>query len=204
MTLTNQMGMNATESVRTDIRPGANVTLPNGVVLSEDAQILLDKSIAAVPLGVPAAEQLEIKNQAFRYRWVNRSGAGGSLYAKRKTQGFVLASTADVNPLSVDITNDSGEIRMGDLVLMKIPVQRHQQAMKAAMTKALFLQRDKKYLTNSQGDTPSSNVRSDDVAVGHSVAESEARASEGKYLTNFNPTESELEGKMGKDRAKGR
>lgn len=204
MTMTNQMGMAATETVHTDIRPGANIQLPNGMMLSEDAQILLDKSIVAVPLGVPAAEQLEIKNNSFRYRWVNRSGTGGSLYAKRKTQGFTLATTADVTPLAVDITNDGGEIRMGDLILMKIPVQRYQQAMKAVMTKALILQRDKKYLTNAAGETPSSSVMSDDNAVVHSASEINKTTGDGKYMRTFEPTEADLEGKMGKDKAKGR
>jgi hypothetical protein len=204
MTLTNQTGISATELVRTDIRPGANVRLPNGMVLSEDAQILLNKSIIAKPLGLPAAETLEIKDSNYRYRWVNRSGAGGSLFARRKAQGFTLATTKEVNPLSVDLTNDTGEIRLGDLVLMKITVGQYQAAMKATMTKALILQRDKKYITNSKGDTPSSDIHSDDAAQVHSASEINKQAGDGKYMQTFEPSESVLEEKMGKDITKGR
>jgi hypothetical protein len=205
MTMTNQTGISATETVRTDIRIGGNIRLPNGQLLSEDAQILLDKSIVAKPLGIAPNEAIEIKNTSYRYRWVNRFGQNGAMFAKRKSQGFTLATTADVQPKSVEITNDNGEIRLGDLVMMKIPVERYQQAMKANMERALILQRDKrtlsKYLTNEAGEMPSTNVFSDDKVVSHNAASETKVSGPGKYVTNFVPTDAELDAKMGPEKS---
>lgn len=195
MTLTNQTGMTATETIHQDIRPG-NRTLPNGQVLSEDAQILLDKSIIAKPLGIPAQEEIRIKNHNFRYRWVNRLGQGGSWYMRMKMAGWTHASLDDVDPMSVELTEDSGEIRMFDTILMKIPIQKYQSAMKHNMQKALILQRDKKYLTGQGDRLPSTDVMSDEAVTTHSVASSE----DPRYVRSFEPSGEELDAKMGKEK----
>lgn len=203
MTMTTQDAIAATENIKEDILPG-NKMLPNGQILSEDAQILLDKSIIAKPLGVMPSESINVRNPSFQYRWVNRLGANGSLYAKRRAQGWVPATPADAEPYSVEITSDNGEIRYGDSILMKIPRERYQQAMKGNMVRALQLQRDKKYLTNLRGDrAPSTDVFSDDSAVAHSVRESEASNAKG-YVKTFEVSNEVLDSKMGPDKHAGR
>lgn len=201
MALTTQTGIDATEkNIYQDFRPGSNKVLPNGQVLSEDAQILMDKSIVAKPLGVPAAEQIRIKNNSFRYRWVNRSGASGSWFMRQKAVGWQLATMEDVDPMSVELTNDNGEIRMFDTVLMKIPVERYQAAMKYNTLKALNLQRDKRFLTSKDGETPSTSVFSDEAVVSHSASEIDKSDGAGKYIKTFEPTEAELNAKMGTEK----
>ena len=197
MTLTTGMGIAATEKIANDIRPG-NRTLPNGQVLSEEAQILLDKSIVAAPLGVPALEEIRIKNFGYRYRWVNRLGQGGSWYMQMKMRGFTLATIDDADPMSVELTTDNGEIRMHDVVLMKIPVEKYQAAIKYNTLRALALQRDKKYLANEK--LPSTDPNSDDTAVVHSIADTDRVTANGQYVKTFVPSEEELDSKMGKEK----
>jgi hypothetical protein len=196
MALTTQTGIDATENrIFSDVRPGSNKVLPNGQVLSEDAQILMDKSIIAKPLGVPAAEGIKIKNMAFKYRWVARLSSGGSMYARRKAQGWTDATIEDAEPNSVELTNDGGRLLYGDLILMKIPLQRYQEAMKYTMQRGLQLQRDTQYLTNSKGETPSVDVRADENIVRH-------KPEQNKQIQTFTPSQAELDAKMGPDRHK--
>ena len=205
MTLTTQTGIEAAENVQTDlgVKTG-NVRLPNGQVISEDAQLLFDKSICAKPLGTPAQEQIRIKNSSYQYRWVNRgTDVASPLYAKRKAQGWTLATLSDAEPMSVEITADSGEIRMFDVVLMKIPIEKYQAAMKYNMMQALRLQRDKRFLTGVDGEAPpSTDVFSDDKAVVHAASELDKSDGTGKYIKTFEVSESELDAKMGKDTIK--
>lgn len=202
MTMTIQTGLDATEkNVHQDIRIGGNKVLPNGQVLSEDAQILMDKSIVAKPLGTPTAEQIKIRNSSFRYRWVNRDGGGGILYARAKAKGFTLATADDAEPLSVEITNDNGEIRMFDVILMKIPVEKYQQAMKHQMLSALRLQKSKQFITGENGELPSTSVFSDERVETHKAGEIDRSDGSGKYIKTFEPTEAELNAKMGPEKS---
>lgn len=202
MTLTNQTGMNATETVHQDHRPG-NRVLPNGQVVSEEMAILLDKSIVAKPLTRPAQEEIRIKNFGFKYRWVNRLGQGGSWYMRQKMSGWTNATLEDVDPMSVELTTDgTGEIRMFDTVLMKLPLGNWQSAIKNNMVKALRLQNDKRYLTGQGDKLPSTDVFSDDKVAVHTVASETDRAvSGGQYVKSFEVSPEELDSKMGKDKA---
>jgi hypothetical protein len=200
MTLTTQTGISATETIHTDVRPG-NVRLPNGQIVSEELSILLDKSIVAKPLGIPAQEQIRIKNHAYRYRWVNRLGQGGSWYMRMKMAGWQNATLDDADPMSVELTTDNGEIRMFDTILMKIPLEKWQGAIKYNTQRALQLQRDKRYIANEK--MPSQDVMSDEIAQVASVsaaAEADNRSAGGQYIKSFTPTEEELDAKMGKDK----
>lgn len=90
---------------------------------------------------VPEVCSIRIKNTEYRYRWVNRDGQGGRIYTQRRAQGFTNATNSDVEILGGDATTKDGEIRAGDLILMKIQANLYDAAMKWNMEKALSLSR---------------------------------------------------------------
>ena len=124
------------ENVVTDVN--ANVPLPVEASrsISPDTAILFNKSIVARPLMTPEVCAIKVKNTDYRYRWVNRDGQGGRIYMQRKAQGFLNATTADVEILGGDAEARDGEIRAGDLVLMKIQADRYDAALKYNMQEA--------------------------------------------------------------------
>jgi hypothetical protein len=139
--ITTQTGTKLGENVVADVN--ANVSLPPSAPrsISPDAAILLNKSIIARPLMVPEVCSLKVKNTEYRYRWVNRDGQSGRVYMQRRAQGFINATNEDVEILGGDAINKDGEIRAGDLVLMKIRADIYDAAMKYNMQKAYALQR---------------------------------------------------------------
>jgi hypothetical protein len=147
----------------------ANVQLPPGPTrtISPDLAILLNKSIVARPLMVPEVCSIRIKNTEYRYRWVNRDGQGGRVYNQRKAQGFTNASTGDVEILGGDATSKDGEIRAGDLILMKIQADRYDAAMKYNMQKAESMARTRGVMLEGG----SSDVHSDEAPRRVSVSE---------------------------------
>jgi hypothetical protein len=182
------------------IAKGKNIRLPSGQILSPEAQIMFDSSIVAKKLGAPASEEIHVKNLAFHYYWENRLGAGGSMYAKAKSRGYVNATLDDVEPMAVEIVKENpNEIRLGDLILMKIPVERWMQDEKAKMELALALQRrNKRYFAKP----PSTDVNSDETAQVEELKDQQA--GDGKYMRHYQPTEAELTAKMGADKLAGR
>lgn len=163
--LTTSTSRDIRENVVTDIN--ANVVLPNGngKVLSREAAILMNKSIVARPLMVPEVCSIHIKNTEYMYRWVNNSSARGQMYMKRRFQGFVNATTDDVEVLGGDAVSDNGTITAGDLILMKIRADLYDAAIKANGEQALRLQRTRgMYLKGANPD-----VRSDETASRHTI-----------------------------------
>lgn len=134
--LTTKDSTKLSANVVTDVN--ADVTLPSAPPrkISHEAALLFDKSIVARPLMVPEVCSIRVKNTEYRYRWVNRDGQSGRVYMQRKAQGFINATPQDVDILGGDAESKDGEIRAGDLVLMKIRVDLYDAAIKHNMVKA--------------------------------------------------------------------
>lgn len=168
MPLTTSDGTKLGQNIVTDVN--ANVATANGPsrVLSPEAAILFNKAIVARPLMVPEVCSIRVKNTEYRYRWVNSQGQGGRMYMQRKAQGFQNATTDDVELLGGDAVCNKGEIKAGDLILMKIRADLYDAAIKDNMEKAMRM-------TNARGlyfDTaPSTDVNSDATPRRASVAQ---------------------------------
>lgn len=158
MALTNADSTKLNETIISDVNANIPAGNPDAVRhISPEAAILFNKAIVARPLMVPEVCSLRIKNSDYRYRWVNRDGLGGRLYTQRKAQGFTNATNDDVDVLAGDASAKDGEIRAGDLILMKIQVERYDAAIKSNMVKA-------NVLANARGmymEGASSDVNSD-------------------------------------------
>jgi hypothetical protein len=109
--------------------------------ISQEAAILLDKSIVARPLYAPEVASIRVKNTEYYYRWVNRMHSNGRVYSERRAMGFVNATTEDVEVLVGDIAASDTELRSGDLILMKIPFHLWASHVKRNMEVAEVLQR---------------------------------------------------------------
>lgn len=135
--ITTQDSSKLENKIVTDVN--ANVPLPAKAAksISADAAILFNKSVVARPLMTPEVCSVQVKNTEYRYRWVNRDGQGGRIYMQRRTQGFINATEEDVDILGGDAMAKDGEIRAGDLILMKIRADLYDAAMKYNMVKAL-------------------------------------------------------------------
>jgi hypothetical protein len=186
--LTTQATSQIRENVVTDITdPNANVPIPGTAtrrVISPEAALLFNKSVVAKPLAIPEVSSIRIKSTEYKYRWVFL-GQSGQMYTKRKAQGFTNATTDDVEALGGNVTADKGEIRAGDLILMKIRADIYDAAIKYNMEKAFTLQRARgMYLKGA-----SSDVMSDSTPVRASV-NSEAFSRTGK-ASNFIPEDPE-------------
>lgn len=166
--LTTQASQAIRDNVVTDVN--ANLVAPQAppkATLSPEAAILFDKSIVARPLMVPEVCSIRVKNLEYRYRWVNKSGRNGFMYTMRRNQGFINATSDDVELLGGDAVCTNGEITAGDVILMKIRADLYDAAMKYNMQKAFTLQRTRgMFLQNA-----SSDVMSDDVAQKVSIAQ---------------------------------
>lgn len=108
--------------------------------ISQEAAILLDKSIVARPLSAPEVASIHVKNTEFYYRWVNRLHSNGRVYMERKAMGFVNATAEDVDVLVGDTVSTDSEIRCGDVILMKIPFHLWASHVKRNMEVAKVLQ----------------------------------------------------------------
>jgi hypothetical protein len=108
--------------------------------ISQEAAILLDKSIVARPLSAPEVASIHVKNTEFYYRWVNRLHSNGRVYMERKAMGFVNATNDDVDVLVGDTISTDSEIRCGDVILMKIPFHLWASHVKRNMEVAKVLQ----------------------------------------------------------------
>jgi hypothetical protein len=109
--------------------------------ISQEAAILLDKSVIARPLSAPEVASIRVKNTEYYYRWVNRMHANGRVYMERKAMGFTNATTDDVDVLVGDTVANEKELRSGDLILMKIPFGLWASHIKRNMQTAEVLQR---------------------------------------------------------------
>ena len=136
-------------------------------VLSPEAAILFDKAIIARSLNTPEVCNIHVKNTDYYYRWVFSAGRGQT-YNQRKAMGFVNATTDDVDILVGDAVATEGEVRSGDLILMKMQYARWASHIKANMQRA-------QVLGNARGlyhkNDPSPDVFSDEAPVRASVAQ---------------------------------
>lgn len=148
---------NATaNAVRENLVTDAPVASQPRAVLSTEAAIMFDKGLVARPLMVPEVAELNVKNNEYRYRWVNRLSQNGRYYMQRKAQGFTNATLADVEPLGNDLVANESEIVAGDLILMKIQTERYDAAIKYNMEKAQTLTRARgMYLKDASSDVNS-------------------------------------------------
>ncbi len=135
--LTTHDGTKLGQSVVTDVNAPVALPASEPRKISREAALLFDKSIVARPLMVPEVCSLRVKNSEYQYRWVNRDGQGGRMYTQRRAQGFINATTEDVEILGGDAQSKDGEIRAGDLVLMKIRGDLYDAAIKWNMQKAV-------------------------------------------------------------------
>ena len=153
-------------TVVTDANANVPLPPPPSRYISPDAAILFNKSIIARPLGIPQVCEVKIKNTEYRYRWVNRDGQGGRIYMQRRAQGFTNATNDDVEVLGGDAECRDGEIRAGDLILMKIQADKYDAAMKYNMVKA----RSQANMRGISLEGASSDVMADDKPHRVSVA----------------------------------
>lgn len=185
-------------NVVTDVN--ANVEISAGAArhISPDFAILRDRSIVARPLMVPEVCSLHVKNTDYRYRWVNRDGQGGRVYTQRRAQGFINATTEDVDLLGGDSEHRDGEIRAGDLILMKIRADIYDAAMKYNMQRAALM-------GNMRGvhlEGASSDVNSD--AVPRRVSVADEPFNKGGKSATFIPSSAEAEAMIGDSIKSGR
>ena len=165
--LTTHDGTKLGANIVTDVNAPVELPPSKPRTISQEAAILFDKSIVARPLMVPEVCSLRVKNTEYRYRWVNRDGQGGRMYTQRRAQGFINATLEDVEILGGDAQAKDGEIRAGDLVLMKIRADIYDAAMKWNMQKAVTQ-------ANMRGvhlEGASSDVNSDSKPTRVSVAD---------------------------------
>jgi len=188
------LGAKTEGKFRESIATGKNVRLPSGQWLSPEAQIMFDKSIVARDIGAPALEEIRIKNLSFHYYWGNRLAGAGARYAQLKSMGYTNATLDDVEPMAVEIEKGQSEIRYGDLILMKISVEKWMAREKAKMERALALQRRTKTYFDK---TPNPDVNSDESPV--MVDAQNQSVGDAKYLRHYQPTAAELDAKMGAD-----
>lgn len=167
MSLTTQQGTKLGQQVVTDVN--ANIGMASGPArqVSPEVAILFNKSIVAKPLMAPEVCSVKVKNHEYRYRWVNKQAKGGLMYQMRRAQGFTNATLEDVELLGGDVVHDGGAITAFDLILMKIPVDLYDAAIKHNMEKAFTL-------TRARGvymEGASSDVMSDSIPQRQSVAQ---------------------------------
>lgn len=166
MPLTTADGTKLGQTIVTDVNANVAVAPTSSRQISHEAAILFNKAIVARPLMVPEVCSIRVKNSEYRYRWVNRDGMGGRFYTQRKAQGFINATTDDVEVLAGDASCKDGEIKAGDLILMKIRADVYDAALKWNMQKADSLTRARgMYMENA-----SSDVNSDAVAARKTIA----------------------------------
>jgi hypothetical protein len=157
--LTNADATKLAQNIVTDVNANVAVEAPAPRKISHEAAILFDKTIIAKPLGVPQVCDVHIKNTEYAYRWVNRDGQGGRMYTQRRAQGFLNATEEDAQILGGDVATKDGEIRAGDLILMKIRHDLYDAAIKSNMVKANLLANARGlYLEGASSDVNSNAV----------------------------------------------
>ena len=140
--------------------------------LSPEAAIMFDKSIIARPLNTPEVCSIHVKNTEYYYRWVAALAMEGQVYMQRKSMGFTNATGDDVDVLVGDAIVTNGEIRAGDLILMKLPYGKWASHVKANMTKAHTLGNMRGVFMNSTAGAkpPSTDIFSNDKPIRASVS----------------------------------
>jgi hypothetical protein len=196
--LTTEAATKLSSNVVTDVNANVPAAPAAPRTVSPEVALLFDKSVVARPLMVPEVCSLRVKNTEYRYRWVNRDGQGGRIYSQRRSQGFINATHDDVEVLAGDAYDKDGEIRAGDLILMKIRADLYDSAIKWNMQKAHTF-------ANMRGvslEGASSNVFADDKPRRASISE-EPFAKKG-LAEPFIPSQSSVEAMIGESIKSGR
>lgn len=184
MALTTHDGTKLGQNVISDVN--ANIAVQAGPTrqLSPEAALLFNKSLVARPLMAPEVSSIRIKNTEYRYRWVALKAQNGQFYNMRRSQGFVNATSDDVEVLGGDATSTPGAITAGDLILMKIRADLYDGAILHNMQKAGVLSRTR----GMHIEGASSDVFSDDKPARVSVAnEPFARSGKAQPFIPDNP-----------------
>jgi len=164
MPLTTETSKHVAENIVSDVN--ANVAAGGGITprrISPEASILFDKAIVARPLLTPEVASIRVKHTEYYYRWVPRpigeKAGTGLMYTQRLAMGFRNATNEDVDVLVGDTVSDGGEVRCGEMILMKLPWERWAGHVKSNMQRA-------QSLANARGmffkEPPSTDVFSDD------------------------------------------
>lgn len=191
MAITSDNAKQVRENVHTDVGVDAMTHSAGGRRLSHEAQILFDRSIIARPLNRPEAAAIEVLNNEYAYYWVNRLAQHGLRYTQFRNMGFENATPQDVELKAGNAIQDSGELRAGDLVLMKIPREAWDSQIKYNMVKALKL-------SNMRGvfmEGGSTDVFSDDSPRRQTVSEQPFTRS--GLIKPFIPDQAEIDAKVG-------
>jgi hypothetical protein len=195
--LTTKNSREIEQNVVTDVN--ANLPEPEKAkqrnTLSPEAALLFNKSVVAKPLMTPEVCSVHIKRNEYRYRWVNKAGRNGAIYMQRRAQGFSNATSDDVDVLGGDAVSNNGEITAGDLILMKIPAERYDAAMKYNMERAHTLSRTRGMYYKGG----STNVMSDETATPVTI-KSEVQ---GQGSEPFIPTSAEVDARIRQSFASG-
>lgn len=165
MTLTTNNSTKMGQNIVTDVNAPVEVTNTPARVISPEAALLFNKSVVARPLMAPEVCSIRVKNTEYRYRWVNKMAQGGRYYMQRKAQGFVNATTDDVEILSGDVTSTSGEITAFDLVLMKIRADLYDGAIKHNMERAAVMTRTRGVYYEGASSDVNSDAKPQRVSV---------------------------------------
>lgn len=105
--------------------------------LTED-DILTD-AVVAKDLTIPTYLDLKPVDPIYVFRWVNRKydGDGGNRYEQMRSIGFMNAEIEDVDgKIDPKVTQDSGGIVCGDVILMKIRKDIYYSYLKANIIKS--------------------------------------------------------------------
>lgn len=140
--LTTKTASDIRDNVTTATDVNANIAAPSSGrarVLSPEAAILFDKMIIARSLATPEVCSIHVKNTEYYYRWVNAKAMGGQVYMQRRALGFINATSNDVDVMVADAVATEGEVRSGDLILMKMQFARWAGHVKANMQRAQVL-----------------------------------------------------------------
>lgn len=188
MALKSSDALKVQEKIQTDGLPKRNARH-----LSDEARILLDKSVVARRLAAPSAEEIRIKNTGQYYRWVAWKVLGGRRYGQMKAMGFQNATSGDAEAMCPGISVTDDAITIGDLILMKLPYELWASHAKANMQRAIQLGNAKNrgmYVENASPD-----VFSDSVPNRKHVS---TEAFNRGGLETFQPSDAEIESKLGK------
>lgn len=104
-----------------------------------EADVLNLDFIDAKSFDIPAMLQVEPKDGAIRFRWVNFKNYEGGNYAMFKALGFENTKPEDVKgELSVHLLKEDGTIKWFDVILMKVPTLHLMGIYKKNIIKALM------------------------------------------------------------------
>lgn len=108
---------------------------------NEETAALFNASIVAKPMNTPQSGQIAKQlNKEMHYHWIrDRAGVNPNheRVEKLRYEGWEFATTKDVEMCVASTVLGEAEIRNGDLILMKLPLERWLQIRKAQQMEAI-------------------------------------------------------------------